>query len=487
MRPWRLDIALDAEQESPLYRQITNAIVHDIRRGRLRRGDALPGSRALAEHLGVSRKTIVTALNDLADQGWIVTSSARGTRVSDSIPEVSPIERSAPVLPSFDDAPSYDFRDVPSLAAPRPLPKGMVCFDDGSADPRLAPMDALATFFRTATRSLRREGLVYSDPRGDTRLRDALATHLNQVRGLAVTRDEILVTRGSQMAITLVAQVLVRPGDAVAVEDPGYGPARAAFELVGAALKPIPVDGQGICVDALERLLTQHKIRAIYVTPQHHYPTTVSMAAGRRAGLLALAVRHRFAVIEDDYDYEFHFGPRPPLSLASVDGGRSVLYVGSLSKLLAPAVRVGYLVGPASVIERAAKVRMSIDRQGDVILERAIAELLEEGLLQGHARKARNAYLERRDVLVSELNSRLGAMLDVNAPTGGLALWATPRESVDLKTWVERAEANGVRIGGDEGDAARQGGFRMGYASLTPAELHAGVERLAAAWLGKGS
>jgi GntR family transcriptional regulator/MocR family aminotransferase len=481
VRPWRLDIALDAEQESPLYRQITNAIVHDIRRGRLRRGDALPGSRALAEHLGVSRKTIVTALNDLADQGWIVTSSARGTRVSDSIPEVAVTARSTPALPSFDGAPGYDFAQVPSLVAPRPLPKGTLNFDDGSADPRLAPLDALATFFRTATRSLRREGLVYSDPRGDVRLRDALATHLNQARGLAVTRDEILVTRGSQMAITLVAQVLVQPGDAVAVEDPGYGPARAAFQLAGAVLKPVETDGQGLSVEALERLLAHHKIRAIYVTPQHHYPTTVSMAAGRRAGLLALAVQHRFAVIEDDYDYEFHFGPRPPLSLASVDGGRSVLYVGSLSKLLAPAVRVGYLVGPASVIERAAQVRMSIDRQGDIILERAIAELLEEGLLQGHARKARSAYLERRDVLVSELSSRLGATLDVVAPTGGLALWATPRGPLDLDAWAARAEAKGVRIGGDDGDSTRQGGFRMGYASLTPAEIRTGVERLAAA------
>lgn len=480
MRPWRLDIALDAEQESPLYRQITNAIVHDIRRGRLRRGDALPGSRALAEHLGVSRKTIVTALNDLADQGWIVTSSARGTRVSDSIPEVTTTVRSAVPLPSFDGKPSYDFAPIPSLSAPRPLPKGMVNFDDGSADPRLAPLDALATFFRTATRSLRREGLVYSDPRGDVRLRDALATHLNQARGLAVTRDEILVTRGSQMAITLIAQVLVRPGDAVAVEDPGYGPARAAFQLAGAVLKPVPTDAQGLSVEALERLLSQHKIRAIYVTPQHHYPTTVSMAAGRRAGLLALAVQHRFAVIEDDYDYEFHFGPRPPLSLASVDGGRSVLYVGSLSKLLAPAVRIGYLVGPTSVIERAAKVRMSIDRQGDIILERAIAELLEEGLLQGHARKARTAYLERRDVLLSELNSRLGETLEVVAPSGGLALWATPRQAIDLDAWAERAEAKGVRVG-EGGDATRQGGFRMGYAALTPQEIRTGVERLSAA------
>jgi GntR family transcriptional regulator/MocR family aminotransferase len=466
-RPWKVDFVLDPDAEAPLFQQLVQAIARDIRRGRLRPGDLLPGSRTLAQSLGVARKTVVSALDELVAQGWLSASPARGMFVAEVQPAL----------------PIADVGRAPPRPAPPPALRASspIVFDDGTPDPRLAPIDALARAYRRALRGLARVGPGYGDPRGDASLRDALATLLNQARGLAVDAEQVLVSRGSQMAIFLAARALAEPGGVIAVEDPGYRPAWDAMRLAGAELVPIAVDSAGMRVDLLAAAAERAPIRAVYTTPHHQYPTTVSLAAERRAELLRLAHARGFTVLEDDYDHEFHFADRPLLPLASSDELRATVYVGSLSKLLAPSIRAGYLVARAPIVRRAAELRAVVDRQGDPILERALAELIEDGELQRHARKARRAYAERRDLLAALLAEALGEHLTVVPARGGLALWVVARAGLDLDAWADAAARLGVRFTPGRAHAfagERVAGVRLGYAALAPAELRAGVERL---------
>jgi GntR family transcriptional regulator / MocR family aminotransferase len=223
------------------------------------------------------------------------------------------------------------------------LPPGTLNLSNGAPDVRLVPAQAIGRAYR---RVLARRGadlLAYGDPEGHPALRAALASMLASTRGLAVTADDILVTRGSQMALTLTARALLRPGDVVAVEQFGYRPAWEAFRAAGATVVPVPIDRDGLDVDALKRLASRTTLRALYVTPHHQYSTTVTLKAASRLALLALARAKRIAIIEDDYDHEFHFDGRPVLPLASADRTGLVVYIGTLSKILAPGLRVGYI------------------------------------------------------------------------------------------------------------------------------------------------
>jgi GntR family transcriptional regulator / MocR family aminotransferase len=247
------------------------------------------------------------------------------------------------------------------------------------------------------------------------RLREALAAMLSATRGLAVDPSSVLVTRGSQMALALVARALTRPGDAIAVEHPGYRPAWEAFRMARAEIVPVRVDEHGVDVEALQRVIARRSIRAVYVTPHHQYPTTVTLTAPRRLALLQLAAQERFAIIEDDYDHEFHYSGRPVLPMASADAAGLVIYIGTLSKVLAPGLRLGFIVAPDDLIERLVAYRSFVDLQGDPVLECAIAELFEDGLIQRHVRKMRRIYRARLEILAAALRIQLGRFLTPSA------------------------------------------------------------------------
>jgi GntR family transcriptional regulator/MocR family aminotransferase len=310
---------------------------------------------------------------------------------------------------------------------------------------------------------------------------------LSTTRGLAVDPASILLTRGSQMALALSARALIRPGDAVAVEDPGYRPAWEAFKLAGAEIVPIRVDEHGLDVNALRHLTRRRSIRAVYVTPHRQLPTTVTLTAPRRLTLLQLAAQERVAIIEDDYDHEFHYSGRPVLPLASADTNGVVIYIGTLSKVLAPALRLGFVVAPPDLIARLVAYRSFLDLQGDPVLECAIAELLDEGLIQRHVRKVRRIYHSRRDVLVAALRRQLGDFLSFSEPPGGTAVWVRTRDARTTTRWAKRARELGVVF--DAGSAftvngTASPGARLGFACLTDDELALAVRRLAAASAG---
>jgi GntR family transcriptional regulator/MocR family aminotransferase len=459
-----------------LFAQIANAIADHIRGGRLARGDVLPGSRSLARDLGVDRDTVVAAYTDLEAQGFITTMPRAGTVVADLPRSVRPRRGLAKQVGfALDPGP-------PSLVA-SPEPPNAIVLAAGVPDLRLVPSDLIARAYRRAMRRYPKAALGYSTQAiGHVRLRTALAHLVRDARGIAASADDVMITRGSQMALDLVTRAIVRPGDVVCVEELGYRPARAALERAGARLIGVPVDAGGIDVDALAAICDRTCVRLLYVTPHHQYPTTAVLTAGRRVQLLALARKHRFAVLEDDYDHEFHYEGRPVLPLASMDPDGVVVYIGTLSKVLAPGLRLGFVVAPRPLIDRLARERFLIDRQGDTALELAIAELIEDDELGRHTRKMRRIYHGRRDALAAALREHLGDRLVFHIPTGGIALWAEVAPSIDVDRWCKRALDRGVVF--QPGSAfclapRRMAAARFGYGASTEAELRLAVRRLA--------
>lgn len=484
MGGWSLAIDLSTQDEGPLFLRIARAVILDVQRGRLRPGDELPGSRALAVSLGVHRNTVLAAYRELSAEGWVTSDPARGTFVSADLPEVAP-RRFAPLQPVS----SRVGYALPEETARLVLPPaaGLLSLNGGIPDVRLVPTAAIARAYRRALRRGGKALLGYSDPRGCPELRAAIAQMLSATRGVAAGPSEVMVTRGSQMAIDLVGRTLLHPGSRVAVEALGYRPAWDALRAAGMVLEPVPLDDGGMIVDRLVALSDDPRdggLRAVYLTPHHQYPTTAVLTPGRRIALLDLARRKRLLVIEDDYDHEFHYDGRPILPLASADRAGVVVYVGTLSKVLAPGLRVGYLVAPASIVDRVAARRALVDRQGDHAIEWAVAELLDDGEVQRHVRRARRVYAERRDTLCRLLDEHLGDVLTFRSPAGGTALWARVAAGVDVGRWASRALELGVSMQTGQAfafDGRSRHNVRLGFAQLSATELKEAIVRLASA------
>jgi len=482
MRRWELSVALDASREQPLFLQLASAVAAEIRCGRLKPGDPLPGSRELAEHLGINRNTVVAGYGELAAEGLVSTRVGGGTFVS------APIKSDAsPFLPELSaDSPTYALaRPLPSpQSALRSASPGALTLAISMPDVRLFPARILARAFRRAIGPRSRAGLGYTDPCGHMRLRRELAAMLARSRALAVTPDNLMVTRSIEQAIDLVARTLLAPGDVVAVEAYGYPPAWNVLRLAGAQLVPLPLDDDGLDVDALDALLAQRAIRAVFLTPHHQFPTTSVMSAQRRARVAQLALQHRFAIIEDDYDHEFHYAGKPVLPIAAGIGQANTVYVGSLANLLAPGMSTAFVVAPPPVFERLRSLREASDARGDAAMECALAELFEDGELLRHMRRMRRTYAARRDILAAALRHHLGSALSFRIPDGGMALWARADESIDVPVWQRAGEREGVLFNSAQRyDFAQsdQQCMRLGFSYLDEKELPEAVRRMARA------
>jgi GntR family transcriptional regulator/MocR family aminotransferase len=308
---------------------------------------------------------------------------------------------------------------------------------------------------------------------------------LNVDRGLTTTPENICLTRGSQMAIFISARILAKRNDTVVLEELSYPPARESFRAAGADVIPVGLDAQGLRVDELEKVCRKRRVRAVYLTPHHQFPTTVLLRPDRRLRLFSLAAQFGFAIIEDDYDHEFHFSHQPMLPLASADACDQVIYIGSMSKLLSPSLRLGYMAAPKAVIDRAAGEIMMIDRQGDPATEAAVAELIDTGEIHRHTRRVLRVYSERRMLIAELLTHLFGAAIEFNMPDGGLAVWVRFQNDVDVDKLARLALAEGVSILPGSAFAtgsARVQGARLGFASLDPTELRKATQRLRVAF-----
>jgi GntR family transcriptional regulator/MocR family aminotransferase len=470
---WSATPFLDPRSLEPVYLQIAHALMRDIHRGRFGPGEALPGYRTLAERLGVSRNTVMAAYAELRREGWIISTPGEGSTVTKQVP----IHLPAPVAAGDEPVQVTPQGGTAALALGEPVLE----LRSGVPDPRLVPSAALVRAYRRALTMGPGRGLAIDDPQGHPRLREALAQLLSRSRGIPTTPDQVLVTRGMRMALFLSAQALLTSGDVVAVEALGGRGAWEAFTRAGARCLPLPVDGDGLRVEELEPAIATGRLRAVLVTPRRQYPTLVALAPHRRARLLELAVAHRFAVLEVDPDSEFQFEGRPLAPLAAEAPPGVVVHVATLSKLFSPDLRFGFVHGPPSLLARMREVRAVFDRHGDPVLERAMAELMEEGELQRHLNRMVQVYLGRRDVLCAALSRELAPTAKVRPPSGGLALWVRVPEALDVDRWAARALECGVafepgrRFAFDGGPVA---GLRIGFSSYAEQQLEKVAGRL---------
>ncbi len=467
---------IDKNNTLPVYLQISNQLMGLIKAGTLSAGFRLPSTRQLALSLSIHRKTVIRAYDELLAQGWLESQTGSGTFVAGHLPAFKP----QAIVSGFTNTAQvagFNIGSVTHLHRKVTLSNTPLHLDDGFPDTRLAPVLDMSRAYRTQlltgnpyTR------LGYGDTRGSAWLREELAAYLNQTRGLHISPANIILVRGTVMGLYLACTGLLQAGDTVVTGEPGWMGAQMNFLQAGANLVKIPVDEYGLDIDELERLCQKQPVRMVYVTSHHHYPTTVALRADRRVQLLALAQKHGFIIFEDDYDYDFHYQNKPLMPLASADEAGMVLYCGSFSKTISPAIRVGYLVGPENVIEHLARLRRIIDRQGDTLLENAVAELLQNGIIQRHLRKSLRVYRQRRDAFCDLMNSHLHHHVQFKIPDGGLAVWTQFDKRIDLVKLSQNALKQGLYL---DGESAISNITRLGFASSTVEELQLSVEILA--------
>ncbi len=476
MRHRDLLLHLDAG-DGMLYARIADAIKGAILDGRLEPGSRLPGTRILAESLGVNRRTVIMAIERLEGEGWVVNEAYRGASV--------PTELPSGARPSKGTARAQERElgfDLPSLLQPVSTnPSGALLLADGAPDPRLAPGLAISRGYQRAMQRHAPDLLQERDPMGNPLLREQIASWISERHGLHVDPGRILVTRGSRSAISLLTHAIFRPGDPVLVESPGN---RAAWDLfqtgAGMALRSVHHGPGGLDLDAVRACLRRDPIRLLYLTARRQFPTGSVLAQDKAEALLELAAEHRVAILEDDYDAEITFGDRRTPSLLALDRESVVIHLGSLSRLIAPGLRITFLVVPPPIAPFLASAKQRIEEPGDAALEWAIGDLIRDGDLARHLRRVRKVYQHRRDLLASLLRERLGGDLRFELPGGGMGLWLKAREGLCAETWIRAARTFGLRLNPPSWFALDdlEPGFRMGFAQADDTELGLAVDRL---------
>lgn len=523
MQPFATLLTIDKAGQQPVYLQIAGRLTSLIIDGTLKPGYRLSSTRQLAELLSVHRKTVVRAYDELLAQGWLESQTGSGTYVARHLPENKPqrlgagaagerADRVRAAGPQADgsraagaQADAAGWR-ADGVRAAGPLPAGPAQIagfafeaaphldredvyypftyhlDDGFPDARLAPLNDLARAYRAQLLTGRPYNrLGYGDPRGASLLREVLSPYLNETRGLKTTAENLLIVRGTMMGLYLISMGLIRPGDLVVTGETTYSGAVTNLTHAGARLVRIGVDEHGMQVDELDRLCSRHPVRLVYITSHHHYPTTVALRPDRRLQLLRLSEKYGFIILEDDYDYDFHYLNKPHLPLAAADQAGMVLYCGSFTKAISPGIRVGYLAGSENVIRHLGKLRRFIDRQGDTLLENAMAALLQNGIVQRHLRKTLRVYRERRNAFCGLLQSEMGNYVNFQVPEGGMAVWTRFDTGIDLAGLAARAIKKDLYFSNGQIHNLPEKNWnatRLGFASASIPELEKSVEIL---------
>lgn len=486
-----------------IYRQLRERIVE----GRLAGGTRLPSTRDLALQLKVSRKTTLDVFERLLAEGYLVARRGSGTFVADALerlparapvqtnaqigaaqaadtnhPTNQPTSRQAHAPTGVQAQPWWRVEDGARdgmLALPRPDARLLCDFAGGVTDKSRFPFDAWRRCVNEALRVQARGHGAYRDPAGEERLRLAIARYLAFNRAVESSGDEVIVTQGAQQALTLLARVMLRPGDTVAVEDPGYPPARDIFASLGAQVVPVPVDGDGLIVGKLPKTA-----RLVYVTPSHQFPLGMPMSLARRVALLEWAQARGALVIEDDYDCEFRFEGRSLEPLKSLDQAGFVAYVGTFSKTIFPELRVGYMVPPAALARPLVRARQVADCHGCALTQTALANFMLDGHFARHLRRMHQTYAARRAALLAHLQGPLARWLDPVLPnTAGLHLAAHLAPGADETAFVAAGRAASIGLhplAPFHLHAPARHGFLFGYGAVEVEQIDAALGVLAA-------
>lgn len=474
--PWR-----SPEAGEPVIRQIYDQVRTAIMQAALKPGERLPSSRDFAGRLGVARASVVAAYDMLLAEGYAIGRPGSGTYVSSDLSGVAELKPAAETVTADPPTVPARARDLDEIVFPSP-----------QADPRLfttgrtlldaRAQDAWSRSTRRALRTLDAVHFGYSDPRGDIELRRAIADYLRAARGVICEPDQVIVTAGAQHAVDIAARVLLRPGDKVWMEDPGYPATRHALMAAEAEIFHAPVDRSGLIVSAGVEAAGDAKVA--FVTPSHQYPLGVTLSMGRRMELLAWAREAGAWIVEDDYASEFRYSGPPLASLQGLDGGERVIYVGTLNKALFPGLRMGYAVVPKPLMGAFANARQLMDRQPPTLTQAIVLDFMREGQFAAHIRRRRIAYKAQRDALASALTAELGHLLEVDVPDQGMTLIAYLKDGrCDLEAEAA-ADAGGVSVRAISRlyrQAPPRAGLMLGFSGFPARVMAGGVARLARA------
>ncbi|TDD66255.1 PLP-dependent aminotransferase family protein [Actinomadura rubrisoli] len=456
-----------------IYRQLRVAILD----GRLRAGEALPPTRELARRLEISRNTVGVAYDRLTAEGFLTGRVGAGTFVQ----EAGPVARGAPAASPLRPRRVWDDISV----WPGRMPGIRWDFRAGLPDVRLFPYEPWRRIMAGRLRaSALDDPAAAGDPAGLRGLREAIARHVGVSRSVRAGADDVVVTSGIQQALDLIVRVLLEPGDVVAVEDPGYPPAVMLLRAAGMRVVGVPVDAEGLRVDALP-----DGARAVYVTPSHQFPLGMPMSLPRRRALLDWARRRDVVIVEDDYDTEYRYGGRPIEPLQSLDEDGRVLYTGTFSKIMRPVVRLGFLVAPPSLHRAFRMARYVSSWHAEIPAQAALARFIDEGLLARHIRRSRREYQARHEHVAELLGTWFAGRLEPVPSAAGLHLSATLPDGTDDADLVRRALAEGVGLFALSEFAVTgppAPGLVFGYGAVTTAEIDAGLRCLRRVIVGRG-
>ncbi len=477
-----LSIRIDHDAHQPVSTQLCIALRDLILTGGFAPGDRLPASRTLATELGLSRTTIIEVFNRLTAEGLIESQIGAGTFVSAVLaanrPKPSHVEPVPPDMPPrlsnvMAQAVSRFGERQRLPHAPRAFTTALPAFDE-------FPMAQWARLSAKYLRGARDDVMGYGDPNGSPQLRRALASHLRANRGITCDPEQIFIVGGAQQAFHLIGSTLLNPGDKVWFENPGAIGARNSLIASGAELIPVPVDGDGLQVETGLRLAP--RFRLAFVTPSHQQPLGSVLSLERRFELLHAAARAGAWVIEDDYDGEFFFGGRPPPTLKSVDTTGLVIYVGTFSKSLFPALRLGYLLAPPALVGTFRTIMSKFLQGVPSHTQSVVADFIDEGQFSAHVRRMRATYLERHQALLAASRCKLAGLLDVVPTQGGLHTVGFLAPSLGEASIAREADARGLTvspIGRFAIEPVPLNGLVLGFGSVAPQIIEKGVDVLA--------
>jgi GntR family transcriptional regulator / MocR family aminotransferase len=482
-------IPLDHESKVPLYQQIENHLRQSILAGSLAADTRLPATRQMAKDLGINRITVEAAYAELEADGLVYSQVGSGTYVQAQAP--------MPTLPKDDPGtpwPLWQQEILASCAGPQRMSIDQllraaghphpISFAGGIGDPHLFPSD---DYRKVVQKVLRRDGIEafeYGDRSGYAPLRESI-THVLGSQGFHARPENILITAGSQQALALVSQLILKPGDTILVEEPTYAGALDLFRAQGLKLAGVPVDERGMQVEKLERQLQRHHPKLIYTIPNFHNPTGTCLSGPRRHQLLALADRYNVPILEDDFVGDLRYDGRAQPALKSLDPGGRVIYVSTFSKMVMPGLRVGFLVAEGPVYERLVDCKRVNDLATSSLHQRALELYVTVGRYQVHLRRSSQLYRKRREAMMMAIHRYLPAGVHAEPPQGGLFIWLELPENCSAEKLLPIACSEGVAFspGGsyflEEGAGERF--MRINFATHTPEENDEGIKRLAKA------
>ncbi|HEX9929008.1 MAG TPA: PLP-dependent aminotransferase family protein [Pyrinomonadaceae bacterium] len=481
-------IILDVKSKVPLYRQIYETIRRSILTGEFYSGKQLPASRHLAKQLGVSRMTVLNAFDQLLAEGYLEGKTGAGTFVARHLPEE--FLQTAPVKGQKSGGKISDRQLILSRYGKNILRENRTILQSNQTTPPVPfqhglpaidqfPFDVWTKIANKKYRTLEREAFGYGQPSGFTHLREAISAHLKSVRGVVCAPEQVIITGGAQQALDLIGRIFIEPRSKVLIENPGYFGAKQILQTFDAKFVPVPVDEEGFNLNAVLR--QSRNARLAYVTPSHQFPLGATMSLARRLNLLEWAKKNDCWIVEDDYDSEFRYEGRPLPSLQGLDRDGRVLYIGTFSKTLFPALRLGCVVVPPDLIETFTAARSLSGSQSPLIDQATLAEFIAEGHFGRHIRRMRRLYEERQGILVSEIEKHLAGKLDVKNSTSGMHVIGWLPDGVDDKYIAKQAALSGIKTAALSAHSLtkwQRGGLILGYTAVNEKQIKNGVKQL---------